>query len=404
MNVIEAILARKAGLAHVVPGQEITVKVDLVMAHDVTGPMAIAQFDRIGVPSVYDPKRVAFIMDHNIPCSTVHARRQHCTVNDFCKRTGARLYNRAEGVIHQLAWEEGLYAPGDLIAGADSHTCTAGAFGAVGIPLGATEMAAVMALGKLELDVPETHLIRVNGTLNPYVYGKDIILHMIGKFTTNGFTDRAVMISGHAVLALPPEEKMTIANMLIEMGAMIGLIDQGQEAIGPVAVTHDIDAAEIVPVAACPSSPGNVRPLSELDGTPITQAVLASCTNGRYTDMVIAARVLQGRKVADGVNMVVVPASKRILQRMEETGITQIFRDAGAIVANPGCGPCFGSHQGLLTPEDVAVSSTNRNFPGRMGEKAAQVYLASPRVVAESAVRGCLTPPGSICVEEVELC
>lgn len=397
MNRIEKMLAKKAGLDSVKAGQEITVSVDLVLSHDVTAPMAIQQFRSIGATRVYDPKKVVFVLDHNIPCSTVDARQGHRIINEFSAEFGTPLYNRAEGVIHQLAFEEGLYDHGDIVVGADSHTCTAGAKGAIAIPLGSTEAAAVMALGELDLEVPETHIVRFHGKLNPYVYGKDIILSVIGKFTTNGFTDRAVIFTGDAITTLPQSEKMTMANMMIEMGAMIGYIDQGGEDLGEAdAIVHDIQAADIVPVAACPASPGNVKPLKEVAGTRISQAVLGSCTNGRYEDMVIAADVLRGRKVADGVNMVVVPASKRILDKMEDNGLTRVFRDAGCIVANPGCGPCFGAHQGLLTKDDVAVSSTNRNFPGRMGDKAAQIYLASPRVVAESAVAGTLVEPGTV--------
>lgn len=399
MNVIERILAEKAGLDSVRPGQEITVRVDLALAHDVTAPLAIGQFREIGCAAVYDPARVVFVMDHNIPCSTVDSRRQHRTVREFCDEFGTPLFDRAQGVVHQLAHEEGLYKRGDIVVGADSHTCTAGAAGAVAIPLGSTETAAVMALGELDLEVPEVHVIRVSGKLNPFVYGKDVILHLIGRFTTNGFTDRAVVFTGDAVTELPHSEKMTIANMAIEMGAMIGYIDQGNEDLGTPAAQHDIDAAAIVPVAACPPSPGNVRPLSEISGVAINQAVLGSCTNGRYPDMETAARVLRGRKVAPNVTMIVVPASRRILDQMEENGLTRVFRDAGAIVANPGCGPCFGAHQGLLTKDDVAVSSTNRNFPGRMGDKEAKIYLASPRVVAESAVAGKLVEPGTIVTE-----
>ncbi|MCD8351771.1 MAG: hypothetical protein LUC93_14275 [Planctomycetaceae bacterium] len=396
MNIIERMLAAKAGLGHVEAGQEITVSVDLALAHDVTAPIAIQQFRSIGATRVYDPAKVVFVMDHNIPCSTVDSRRQHRIVQQFCDDFGTKLYNRAEGVIHQLAFEEGLYNHGDIVVGADSHTCTAGAKGAIAIPLGSTETAAVMALGELDLEVPETHIIRFHGEFGPYVYGKDVILTIIGRFTTNGFTDKAVVFTGDAIAKLPQSEKMTMANMMIEMGAMIGYIDQGGEDLGEPAIVHDIQASEIVPVAACPASPGNVKPLSDVAGTRISQAVLGSCTNGRYEDMAIAAEVLRGRTVADGVTMVVVPASKRILDKMEENGLTKVFRDAGAIVTNPGCGPCFGAHQGLLTPDDVAVSSTNRNFPGRMGDKAAQIYLASPRVVAESAVAGTLVEPGTV--------
>ncbi len=396
MNIIERIIAKKANKDTVKVGEELSVKVDLAIAHDVTGPLAVAQFMKIGVKEVFDKDKVVFVMDHNIPCASVDSRIQHRTIHDFCDKFGAKVYGRSEGVIHQVIHEEGLYKKGDIIVGADSHTCTAGAYGAVAIPLGSTELAAVMALGELDLEVPETYLINIDGKLRPGVYGKDIILYVIGKFGTNGFTDKAVIFSGSTILGLSNEDKMTIANMMIEMGAMIGYIDQGDEEIGDVKKVYNINASNISPVAACPSSPGNVRTIKEIEGQKINQAVIGSCTNGRLSDMRIAAEVLKGRKVAHGVNMIIVPASKRILDQMEEEGLTKIFREAGAVVTNPGCGPCFGAHQGLLTKEDVAISSTNRNFPGRMGHKEAKIYLASPRTVAESAVRGCITCPGTV--------
>lgn len=396
MNIIERIIAKKANKETVKVGEELSVKVDLAIAHDVTGPLAVAQFMKIGVDKVFDKDKVVFVMDHNIPCSSVDSRIQHRTINEFCDRFGAKIYGRSEGVIHQVVHEEGLYKKGDIVVGADSHTCTAGAYGAVAIPLGSTELAAVMALGELDLEVPETYLINVDGKLNPGVYAKDIILYVIGKFGTNGFTDKAVIFSGSTILGLSNEEKMTISNMMIEMGAMIGYIDQGNEEIGNVKKAYNISALAIPPVAACPSSPGNVKPVKEVEGQKINQAVVGSCTNGRLSDLRIAAEVLKGRKVAQGVNMVVVPASKTVLDKMEEEGLTKIFREAGAIVTNPGCGPCFGAHQGLLAKEDVAISTTNRNFPGRMGHKEAKIYLASPRTVAESAVRGCITCPGTV--------
>lgn len=402
MNLIEKIIAEKANKKEVKVGEEVTVKVDLAIAHDVTGPLAVEQFYKIGVDQVFDPEKVVFVMDHNIPCSTVDSRIQHKKIHEFSDNFGAKVYGRSEGVIHQVIMEEGLYKKGDIIVGADSHTCTAGAFGAVAIPLGSTELAAVMALGELDMEVPETYLINVDGDLNPGVYGKDIILYVIGMFGTNGFTDKAAVFSGSTIAKLSPEDKMTIANMMIEMGAMIGYIAQDNEEIGKVAKTYDIKAKDIHPVAACPSSPGNVKPIKEVKGVKINQAVIGSCTNGRYSDMSIAAEVLKGKKVAPGVNMVIVPASKRILDKMEDNGLTKIFRDAGAMVTNPGCGPCFGAHQGLLSKEDVAISSTNRNFPGRMGHKEAKIYLASPRTVAESAVTGHITSPGTVRPLEVE--
>lgn len=396
MNIIERIIAKQANRDKVQVGEELSVKVDLVISHDVTGPLAVEQFKKIGVDRVFNEERVVFVIDHNIPSSTIDSRIQHKTLIDFCDQYGAKLYNRSEGVIHQVVYEEGLYKKGDIVVGSDSHTCTAGAFGAVAIPVGSTELAAVMALGEIDIEIPETYLIKVDGELAPGVYGKDIILHLIGKFGTHGFTDKAVIISGSTILGLEDDEKMTIANMLIEMGAMIGYIDQGGEEIGEVKESYHISAEDIVPVVACPASPGNVKSIKEVEGQRIDQAVVGSCTNGRYSDMKIVAEVLKGKKIAEGVNMVVIPASRRILDRMEAEGLTKIIRDAGAIITNPGCGPCFGAHQGLLAKDDVCISSTNRNFPGRMGHKEARIYLASPRVVAESAVKGYITSPGTV--------
>lgn len=401
MNVIERIIAKHTDKDSVKVGEEVTVRVDLTIAHDVTGPMAIEQFKEIGIKRVFDRDKVVFVIDHNIPCSCVASRIQHRTLKDFSRRFSVKVYGKSEGVIHQVVYEEGLYKKGDVIVGADSHTCTAGAYGVVAIPVGATELAAAMALGSIDFEVPETHLINVEGKLKAGVYAKDIILYVIGKFGTNGFTDKAVIFSGSTILNMTNEEKMTIANMMIEMGAMIGYIDQGDEEVGEVSVTHTILAEDLVPVAACPSSPGNVKPIEEIKGTLISQAIIGSCTNGRYSDMQIAAEVLAGREVADGVNLIVVPASKNIAQKMDEEGLTKIFRDAGAIITNPGCGPCFGAHQGLLAKEDVAISCTNRNFPGRMGHQEAQIYLASPRVVSESAVKGFIVEPGTVIPFEV---
>lgn len=400
MNIIEKLIAQKADKKTVSAGEEVTVRVDLAAAHDVTGPLAIEQFKRTGAAKVFDKDKVVFVLDHNIPCSTANSRVQHRAVQAFCREYGVRLYGKSEGVIHQVLSEEKLYGKGDIVVGADSHTCTAGAFGAVAIPVGSTELAAVMALGTLDMEVPPVSAIVIEGKLPKGVYAKDLILYLIGKFGTNGFTDEAVILTGSTVFAMTSEERMTMANMMIEMGAMIGYIDSGEESVGKVAKSYRIDAGQIEPVAACPASPGNVKPVREIEGTRIDQAVIGSCTNGRYSDMEIAAEVLRDRKVSESVNLIVIPASKNIAEKMDKNGLTAVFRKAGAIVANPGCGPCFGAHQGLLAKEDVAISTTNRNFPGRMGHKQAQIYLASPRTVAESAVRGCIVVPGTVAALE----
>ncbi|AEE90601.1 3-isopropylmalate dehydratase large subunit 1 [Tepidanaerobacter acetatoxydans Re1] len=395
MNIIERIIAQKTGKETVKAGDELCVPVDLAIAHDVTGPMAIEQFRKIGAEKVFDKDKVVFVIDHNIPSSSVDSRLQHNSLKSFYKDMGIKLYHQGDGVIHQLAAEKALYKEGDIVVGADSHTCTAGAFGAVAIPVGATELAAVMALGTIDIEVPQTYLIEVEGHLNPGVYAKDVILYLIGKFGTHGFTDKAVIFGGNTITNMSFDEKMTISNMAIEMGAMIGYVNQG-EPIGEVEATYRIQASDIQPQVACPYSPGNVKPVKDVEGTPITQVVIGSCTNGRVQDMEIAAEVLKGKKISDMVTMIVVPASKKVIEQMDHKGITKIFRDAGAIVVNPGCGPCFGAHQGLLSEDDIAVSTTNRNFPGRMGHNKAKVYLASPRTAAESAIAGYIVSPGSV--------
>lgn len=396
MNVIEKIIAQKAHLESVKAGDEVTVSVDLAAAHDVTGPIAIEQFKRTGAKRVFNESKVVFVIDHNIPCASVDSRIQHRAVREFCAEYGTSFYGRSEGVIHQVLSEEKLYAKGDIVVGADSHTCTAGAYGAIAIPVGSTELAAVMALGTLDMEVPEVNTIVIDGTLKKGVYAKDVILTLIGQFGTGGFTDEAVVLTGSTVLAMTDSERMTLANMMIEMGAMIGYIDDGAEPVGETARTCHISAQDIVPVAACPASPGNVKPLSEVAGTRIDQAVIGSCTNGRYADMLIAAEVFKHHRAAAHVNLIVVPASKNIADQMDAEGLTKIFRDAGAVITNPGCGPCFGAHQGLLSETDTAISTTNRNFPGRMGHKHADIYLASPRAVAESAVAGVIAAPGTV--------
>lgn len=395
MNIIEKYLAQAAGVPVVSPGDDITVQVDLVVAHDVTGPMAIEEFRKIGVDRVFDPQKVVFVFDHIIPAATVEAKTLHNSVKKFQQEFGVILYDRAQGVIHQVVAERHRVAPGRVVVGADSHTCTAGAYGAVAIAVGATELAAAMATGKLDLEVPETYEIRLTGELAPGVYAKDVILQLIGRFGTDGFTDKAVVYTGDGVQGMSLDDKMTISNMGIEMGAMISLFAT-EDDIGLVKETYVIDLSALPPSVACPHSPGNVKPVAEVAGTKITQAVIGSCTNGRLSDMRAAAEVLRDRQVHPEVTLLVVPASVEVLAGMEKEGLTEVFRRAGAIVTNPGCGPCFGAHMGLAAEDDVVVSTTNRNFPGRMGHKKAQVYLASPRTAAESAVTGHLVVPGTV--------
>jgi len=395
MNEIERHLARAAGKTTVEAGEEIIAAVDLVIAHDVTGPMAVEQFQRIGMDHVFDQQRVVFVLDHIIPAATVEARALHNTLRNFSRRFNTVLYDKGQGVIHQVVAEKHNLPRGAVIVGADSHTCTAGARGLIAIGVGATELAAAMATGAIDLEVPEAYEIRLEGKMSPGVYAKDVILHLIGKFGTGGFTDQAVIFAGGGAAGMSLQEKMTIANMGIEMGAMITYFSD-LDMVGPVRETFTFDLAAVPPSVACPYSPGNVVPVREAAGTAITQVVIGSCTNGRLSDMEVAAEVLQGKKVHSGVTLLIVPASQEIAQAMEDRGLTKVLRESGAMVTSPGCGPCFGAHMGLLTADDAAVSTTNRNFPGRMGAREARVYLASPRTAAESAVAGKIVAPGTV--------
>ncbi len=396
MNVIEKHLAKASGLPEVKAGQDVTINVDLVIAHDVTAPMAVDQFKRIGIKEVYDPKKVVFVIDHIFPAATVNARKAHNKLYNFHKEYNIQIFNKGEGVIHQVVAEEKFATRGDIVLGADSHTCTAGAYGAIAIPVGSTELAATMATGTLDLEVPYVDLIHLDERPDQSISAKDIILSLIGKFTTDGFTDRGIIFSGEGFTQLSMAEKMTICNMCIEMGVMIAYMALTEEEIGETDNQYYLKASDFEPVIACPHSPGNVKPLRELAGLKINQVVVGSCTNGRIEDMRIAAEIVKGKKIHPDVTMIVVPASRRVLDQMEEEGLPKIFRDADAIVTNPGCGSCFGAHMGLATEEDVVISTTNRNFPGRMGHTEAQIYLASPRVAANAAVAGCLVEGGKV--------
>ncbi|MDR3591151.1 MAG: 3-isopropylmalate dehydratase/homoaconitate hydratase family large subunit [Negativicutes bacterium] len=394
MNEIERYLAAAAGRGAVKVGEDITVKVDLAMGHDVTAPLALAPFEEIGVDKVFDPGKVVFILDHIYPAPTVQARQCHNAMRGFARRYGFRLFDKGEGVCHQLLSEEFALPRGAVLVGADSHTCTAGAYGVLAFGVGSTELAAAMATGTLDIEVPPTEAVILEGLPAPGVYAKDVVLRLVGVFGTNGFTDKAVIFCGSWVRQASLAEKMTISNMAIEMGAMLSYFSEDTD-LGPVAATHRFDVAEFVPVLACPPSPANVRPVAELAGLPVTQVVIGSCTNGRLADMREAAAVFRAKPVHPDVNCVVLPASRRVAEAMEKEGLTDVFLQAGAVVTNPACGPCFGGHMGLVAAEDVVVSTTNRNFPGRMGAKEAKIYLASPRTAAETAAAGVIASPGT---------
>jgi len=369
--------------------------VGLVAAHDVTAPMAISQFREIGVDRVFDPKAVVLVMDHILPAATVNARTGQWSLKDFAAEFGVTLYERGQGVIHQLLAERHRLEPGEILIGADSHTGTSGGYGVIGIGVGSTEAAAAMATGCIDLEVPPTVRVCLTGTMPANVGGKDVVLHLLSVYGTAGLTDKALYLTGPSAASLPLEDRMTICNMGIEMGAFFSLFDLSPNGLagetGDFQDTLALRLDELEPLAACPSSPGNIRPVRELGDVALTQVVVGSCTNGRLSDMEQLVRGLDGRPVAPGVDLIVIPSSDRVLEAMEERGWTKLLRASGAVITNPGCGPCFGAHQGLTAERDVVASTTNRNFPGRMGHREAQIYLVSPATAAASALTGKLT-------------
>lgn len=387
MNIIEKYLAEAAKLKKVKPGQDIRCSVDLIMSHDVTAPMAIKQFEKIGVEQVFDSTKVILVIDHIFPAATVQAREMYWIMKDFSQKYGVTLFDKGQGVCHQIIHEYYDLKPGAIVLGADSHTCTAGGYGVIGIGVGSTEAAAAMATGYIDIEVPEVVEVNLKGSLRPGVTGKDVVLTLLGIFKTDGLTDQALIFTGGGCASLSKDERMTITNMGIEMGAMITLFTE-LERDTDTARTLEIDLETIEPMLACPYSPGNVKSVSELAGMKVTQVVVGSCTNGRISDMDTIAGVLKDRKVHPDVSMLVIPASKRVYDLMEDLGYSRIIREAGAVIANPGCGPCFGAHQGLAGERDVVISTTNRNFPGRMGHKGAGIYLASPLTAVNAAVEG----------------
>lgn len=392
MNCIEKYLARAAGVEEAHAGDDLSCRVSYVAAHDVTAPIAIKMFREIGVKKVFDPDRVVLIVDHIYPAATEKARNSVWAMDDFAKEFGVHLYHRGEGVIHQLMYEKHRANPGDLIAIADSHTGTCGGYGVLGVGVGSTELAAAMATGKLDLEVPQVVQIHLTGKKPANVFGKDLILYLGSVFGTDYLVDKALLFTGEGIEDFSVAERMTVCNMGIEIGSMITIF--GTTALEPdTAEVREVDLSKLEPQIARPFSPANVVPVREVAGTPVTQVVVGSCTNGRINDMEQVAKAFAGKKVHPDVNTLIVPASRDVLDEMEKRGWCKIIRDAGATVLNPGCGPCFGAHEGLTSERDVVVSTTNRNFPGRMGSMKANIYLASPATAAATALAGKITVP-----------
>lgn len=413
MNITEKILAKASGKQTVHPGEIIDANVDVVMVHDLTGPLAVEAFKKIGVPKVWDNKKVVVILDHQVPAESVRAAELHKTMRQFAKEQNLPFYDVGRGgICHQVMPEKGHVVPGTVIVGADSHTCTYGAFGAFATGIGSTEAAAVFATGKIWFKVPPTIKVNVQGDFQKYVTPKDLILNIIGKLSVDGAIYKSAEFTGPTIKTMSIAGRMTLCNMAVEMGAKNGIVEpdettrkflQGRvtsipnfdtlksDADAVYERTVEFNVSKMEPQVACPSSVDNVKPVSEVGNVPIDQAFIGSCTNGRIEDLRLAAQVLKGRQVKDGVRALVIPASQEVYRQAMQEGLLEIFTDAGAIVCGSACGPCLGGHIGLLAAGETCVSSSNRNFIGRMGSTQAGVYLASPATVAASAVTGKIT-------------
>jgi 3-isopropylmalate/(R)-2-methylmalate dehydratase large subunit len=414
LNICEKILAAASSRREVRPGEIVEAKVDMAMVNEITGPLAIEAFGKIGVGKVWDNHRVIMVLDHQVPADSVNSAELHKIMRKFAIEQGIQyLYDVGKGgICHQIMVEKGHVRPGELIIGADSHTCTCGALGAFGTGVGSTEIAAVFATGRIWLKVPETIRFNVYGELQKFVTPKDLILKIIGMVGVDGAIYKAMEFDGPAINRLDVGERMTICNMAVEAGAKTGIINPDEKAITYVKERTnksfkplksdadanyeeliDVEADKLEPQIACPHSVDNVRPVSEVEGTPIQQAFIGSCTNGRIEDLRLAARFLKGKKVKEGVRLIITPASQEVYLEALKEDLLETFVEAGACVCNPTCGACFGGHMGLLADGETCISASNRNFIGRMGSKRAQIFLASPATVAASAVMGVITDP-----------
>lgn len=416
MNISEKILAKASGKNVVHAGEIADAKVDVIMVHDLTGPLAVEAFKKIGVTHVWDNQKVVIILDHQVPAESVKAAELHKMLRKFAKEQKIRIYDVGKGgICHQVMPEKGHVLPGTAIVGADSHTCTYGAFGAFATGIGSTEAAAVFATGKIWLKVPEAFKINVEGNFQKYVTPKDLILSIIGEVGADGAIYKSVEFAGPAIRAMSMAGRMTLCNMTVEMGAKNGVVEpdditrkflEGRTAKALVPFESlksdadasyekaiDIDIADLEPQIACPSSVDNVKLASEIGNVQVEQAFIGSCTNGRMEDLRLAAQILNGKRVKDGVRALVIPASQEVYSQALKEGLIEIFTDAGAFVCGSTCGPCLGGHIGLLASGETCVSTSNRNFIGRMGSTEANVYLASPATAAASAITGRITDP-----------
>ena len=417
MTMTQKILAKHAGLESVEAGQLIEANVDLTLANDITGPVEIREVEKAGFDKVFDRTRIALVMDHFVPNKDIKSAEQCLECREFAKKHQiVNFYDvGAMGIEHALLPEKGLTAPGELIIGADSHTCTYGALGAFSTGVGSTDLAAGMATGKAWFKVPGAIRFVLKGKLSPWVSGKDVILHIIGQIGVDGALYQSMEFVGEGVASLSMDDRFTICNMAIEAGAKNGIFPVDEKTMAyiqgrvdrevtvfeadPDAVYEreiEIDLSALKPTVACPHLPENTKTINELGHIEVQQSVIGSCTNGRIDDMRAVAAILKGRKVHPSVRTIVIPATQEVYLQCIEEGLTKIFIQAGAIVSTPTCGPCLGGHMGILAHGERSVSTTNRNFVGRMGHITSEIYLASPAVAAASAVAGYICAPDEL--------
>lgn len=417
MTMTQKILAKHAGLDRVEVGQLIEARLDLVLGNDITAPVAITEFHKAGLTRIFDRDKIAIVLDHSTPCKDIKSAQLCAQARSFAREFNiTHFYDVGTvGIEHALLPEKGLTAPGEVIIGADSHTCTYGALGAFSTGVGSTDMAAGMATGLAWFKVPSAIKVTLKGTLPPYVSGKDVILHLIGMIGVDGALYRSLEFAGEGVAQLTMDDRFTIANMAIEAGAKNGIfpvddqtraylegrVDRPWESCEPDADAEYerevvIDLSALRPTVSLPHLPSNTKTVDEVAGTPIQQAVIGSCTNGRLKDLKEAAEILKGRKVAQDVRCIVIPATQQIYLDAMKAGYVEIFINAGCAVSTPTCGPCLGGHMGVLSDGERAISTTNRNFVGRMGPVSSEIILASPAVAAASAVMGCVTDPAKL--------
>lgn len=420
-TITEKILLKHTKLKEIYPGEFIDARVDLCLGNDITAPLAIEEFERAGAKKVFDKKKVVLVPDHFAPAKDMKSANQCKVLANFARKYAIKNYFEVGrmGIEHVLLPEMGLVLPGDLIVGADSHTCTYGALGAFSSGVGSTDLAAAMVTGEVWLRVPESMKFVFFGKLNKWVGGKDLILHLIGDIGVDGARYKAMEFCGETIENLPADDRFAMCNMAIEAGGKNGIIapdritmqyirsirKRARPGLGKIYASDkdakycqvkEYDCRKIEPLVACPSLPSNVKPVKALKDVGVDQVVIGSCTNGRISDLRVAAKILKGKKAKSGVRLIIIPGTQKIYLEAIDEGLAKIFVDAGGVFSTPTCGPCLGGHMGILAEGERAIATTNRNFVGRMGHPSSEVYLSNPAVAAASAIKGRIAHPEEV--------